>query len=175
MHTSPWAARARYNQWMNERLYALAAQLTEAERRKQRGAFFGSIHGTLAHIMVGDSVWMMRFNPGHESWRLTDSTGEPVTSYALDMDLWTDFDQLRAQRARFDEGIIAWATTAATDDQERPFVYHTMAGARCEHPLWWAVDHFFNHQTHHRGQVTTLLMQAGLDPGVTDLIAFLRM
>jgi uncharacterized damage-inducible protein DinB len=50
-----------------------------------------------------------------------------------------------------------------------------MAGARCEHPLWWAVDHFFNHQTHHRGQVTTLLMQAGLDPGVTDLIAFLRM
>jgi uncharacterized damage-inducible protein DinB len=50
--------------------------------------------------------------------------------------------------------------------------YSNTKGVRREHPAWIALTHFFNHQAHHRGQVTTLLMQAGVDPGVTDLIAF---
>ena len=162
-------ALARYNRWMNEKLYAVAARLTDEERKRDRGAFFKSIHATLNHLLLADRVWMGRFTgvSVHGDWL------GPGGIRALDQELYADFDELRRERARTDGEIDSWVATLTNERLLAPLVY-TRKGTTYDHPLWWSVAHLFNHQTHHRGQVTTLLMQAGHDPGVTDLIAMLR-
>ena len=92
----------------------------------------------------------------------------------LDQELYADFEELRRERVRTDADITAFADALTPERLDAEITYRTTAGVEQRHVLWWAVSHFFNHQTHHRGQVTTLLKQAGVDPGVTDLIAFLR-
>jgi uncharacterized damage-inducible protein DinB len=166
---------ARYNAWMNERLYEVCATLTEEERRRNLGAFFGSIHGTLNHLLLTDRAWLGRFSRDAALADSLDATGKPIPlTRRLDQELYADFDVLRRERAKTDAAIAAWAGTLDATRLTAPLVYRTSAGQACEHPLWWAVTHFFNHQTHHRGQVTTLLKQLGHDPGVTDLIVLLR-
>lgn len=162
-------AMARYNRWMNEKLYAVAEKLSDAERKRDRGAFFGSIHRTLNHLLLADRVWLGRF---------TDATlqeGElgPGGIRSLDQELYADFDELRRERATTDDAIDAFAATL-TPEKLSANLRYLRRGVVNEFPLWHAVAHLFNHQTHHRGQVTTLLMQAGHDPGVTDLVAMLR-
>lgn len=150
---------AAYNRWMNERLYEVCATLSEEERRRDMGAFFRSVHGTLNHILLADRVWMGRF------------LGEPFAPTSLDQELYADFATLRAQREREDARIIAWAVGLTPETLEGELCYTSMVKPeprRCAYSL--AVSHFFNHQTHHRGQLTTLLTQLGRDPGVTDLI-----
>ena len=170
-----YRACARYNTWMNERLYALCATLPDAERRRDRGAFFRSIHGTLNHILLADRAWLGRFTRVRELAESRDAGGRPIPLTGRhDQELYADFEVLRGERARTDAAIEAWAATLDGERLAAPFTYKTMRGDPCEHPLWWAATHFFNHQTHHRGQLTTLLSQQGLDPGVTDLIALLR-
>ncbi len=170
-----YRAYARYNTWMNERLYALCATLPDAERRRDRGTFFRSIHGTLNHILLADRAWLGRFTGERELAESRDAGGTaiPLTG-RHDQELYADFDVLRRERARTDAAIEAWVATLDAERLAASFTYKTMRGDVCEHPLWWAVTHFFNHHTHHRGQLTTLLSQQGLDPGVTDLIALLR-
>lgn len=151
---------ARYNRWMNERLYALCADLDGDTYRADRGAFFGSIHGTLNHLLLADRVWMGRF------------TDQPYPVERLDQELYAEFDQLRGERARTDAAIERWAAQLTTEDLAGELRYHSLVNPQARAmPLWLAVTHFFNHQTHHRGQVTALLSQAGVDYGVTDLIA----
>lgn len=153
-------AMARYNRWMNERLYDCCAGLSDAERKRDAGAFFRSIHGTLNHLLLADRIWMGRF------------TGRPFPAKSLDQELYADFDELRAERAATDAAITQWVDGLTEADLAGELAYTGMtnpAPRRC--PLWFAVTHFFNHQTHHRGQLTTLLFQRGIDPGVTDLIA----
>lgn len=149
---------ARYNAWMNDKLYAACATLSDEERKRDRGAFFRSIHGTLNHVLLADSVWMGRFE------------SKPFAFSSLDEELHASFDELRAQRARVDERILRWADglTDAALDAKLPFT--SGLTKRTHAPiLWKIVAHFFNHQTHHRGQLTTLLSQARVDYGVTDL------
>src|SRR5687767_13228704 len=149
---------ADYNAWMNGKLYAACATLPDEERKRERGAFFHSIHGTLNHVLLADSIWMGRFE------------GRPFAFKGLDQELYAGFDELRAHRVEMDERIDAWARglTDATLDAKLEF---TSAITKRPHAptLWRVVLHFFNHQTHHRGQLTTLLSQAGVDYGVTDL------
>lgn len=149
---------ARYNRWMNRRLYAACAALPDAERKRDTGTFFRSMHGILNHILLADRGWMGRF------------TGNPIVIRSLDEELYADFDDLRAARREMDAAIIAWTaglTPAALAGTLR-FVPSTSPEPR-ELPLWIAVTHLFNHQTHHRGQLATLLFQAGGDTGVTDI------
>lgn len=160
---------ARYNRWMNDKLYDVAARLDDAERKKDRGAFFGSIHRTFNHLLVADRVWMGRFL-GVE---LQEGEFGPGGIRSLDQELYAEFEELRRERARTDDEIDAYAATLTADKLAGNLRY-LRRGAVNEFPLWHAVAHAFNHQTHHRGQVTTLLMQAGHDPGVTDLVAMLR-
>jgi uncharacterized damage-inducible protein DinB len=170
-----YRALARYNRWMNERVYALCATLPDAERKRDRGAFFRSIHGTLNHLVLTDRAWLGRFtkDPGVSVSR--DPDGNPIAMTGrLDQELYADFADLRRERARTDAAIESWVATLDADRLAAPLAYRTTKGDPHEHPLWWAVTHFFNHQTHHRGQVTTLLSQLGHDPGVTDVIALLR-
>jgi len=162
-------ALARYNRWMNESLFALSAKLSDEERKRDQGAFFRSIHGTFNHILVADRIWLGRF----EGVTLPDGDLGPGGIRALDQELYTDFDELRAERALTDAALSQWTGGLTPERLAAPFVF-LRRGQRNEVPLWWAVAHVFNHQTHHRGQITTLLNQQGHDPGVTDLYAMLR-
>jgi uncharacterized damage-inducible protein DinB len=160
---------ARYNRWMNDKLYAVAERLTDAERKQDRGAFFGSIHRTLNHLLLADRIWLGRFTGA----ALQDGEIGPGGIRSLDQELHDDFEQLRRERTKTDDEIDAFVATLTDEKLTGDLRYHRRGVANA-FPLWQAVAHLFNHQTHHRGQVTTLLMQAGQDPGVTDLLAMLR-
>jgi uncharacterized damage-inducible protein DinB len=97
----------------------------------------------------------------------------PGGIHSLDQELYADFGELRRERAKMDGDIERWVQMLTTESLTAPLRYMRY-GKTHEHPLWWSVAHLFNHQTHHRGQVTTLLTQSGLDPGVTDLVGMLR-
>lgn len=149
---------ADYNQWMNERVYALCAEIDDAERRRDVGAFFRSIDGTLNHLLWADLMWFGRF------------IGRPTPATRIDEPVHDDFDTLRAARAEHDREILDWAQTIDADWLAAPFTWTTSTdGSEHSRPAWTLVAHFFQHQIHHRGQLTTLLMQLGHDPGVTDL------
>ena len=170
-----YRALARYNAWMNEKIYATAAELPDAERRCDAGAFFRSIHGTLNHLLLTDRAWLWRFTNDGRIAQSRDAAGTPIAMTGrLDQELYADFEQLRRERASTDAAITDFAAALTPERLAGEIAYRTTAGVEQRHVLWWAVSHFFNHQTHHRGQVTTLLTQAGHDPGTTDLIAMLR-
>jgi uncharacterized damage-inducible protein DinB len=171
MMTSPeWlGALARYNRWMNDKLYGLAATLSDEARKRDTGAFFRSSHGTFNHILLADRIWLSRFT----GVTVPDGFMGPGGIRALDQELYADLEELRRERALTDDELSAWVCGLTHERLAAPLVY--MRGdQKHEAPLWWAVAHVFNHQTHHRGQITTLLMQQGCDPGVTDLVAMLR-
>jgi uncharacterized damage-inducible protein DinB len=169
-----YRAHAAYNTWMNRRLYQQCARLSDDERRRDRGAFFGSIQRTLGHLVLADRVWLTRFTGDRETYASRDAGGAIIAITGLDQELYADFGELRRQRELTDGHLEAYVAALSPAALDAPFRYANMAGARQEHVLWWALSHVFNHQTHHRGQVTTMLFQTGIDPGVTDLIAYLR-
>ena len=150
---------ASYNRWMNDRLYDCCATLSDEERKRDRGAFFKSIHGTLNHLLLGDRVWLGRF------------LGKPYPARSLAEELYAGFSELRSERDATDRAIAEWIASLSESDLARELTYTTMANPQQKRqPMWFAIAHFFNHQTHHRGQLTTLLFQQGIDPGATDLI-----
>lgn len=163
---------ARYNGWFNQRLYDACERLSEEERRRARGAFFGSIHGTLNHLVWGDKLWLARF-----ATQGTPFAALPPTLLAMPQGaahatvLHEDWAALRADREALDAAIEAWTLEMPAEWPLRTMRYLNTKGVAREHPAWQALTHFFNHQAHHRGQVTTLLAQAGVDPGITDAIA----
>ena len=137
---------AGYNTWCNTRLYDAAATVSDADYRADRGAFFKSLHGTLNHLLVGDRIWMQRF------------TGQGELPPSLDAILYDDFAALRAARQAEDQRIGSYIASLKEDDLEKPFRFRTIVRPQeIEQPLWPALDHFFNHQTHHRGQAHALL------------------
>jgi uncharacterized damage-inducible protein DinB len=149
---------AAYNRWMNEKVCAAAAGLSDEERKRDLGAAFGSVHGTLNHLLLTDQAWLQRFR------------GQPVTMKSLDQELHSDFEELRAARAAMDAEIEAWAAQLEEGFGTSPFRFYSVAyGQELTHPGWVLIAHLFNHQAHHRGQLTTLLSQLGADAGVTDL------
>lgn len=168
-----YRALARYNTWMNGKLYALAATLDPAERTRDRGAFFGSVQGTLGHVLWADRIWLWRFTKDAQVGVSRDRDGNPIPYGMHDQVLYPDFDDLRRERAATDVHIERWTGGLTEDDLAAPIRYASASRGEREHPLWMAVTHFFNHQTHHRGQATTLLKQLGHDPGVTDFMVFL--
>jgi uncharacterized damage-inducible protein DinB len=169
MMSPEWlAALARYNRWMNDKLYGLAATLSDQARKCDGGAFFKSLHGTFNHLLLADRIWLARFTGVTVP---DDFMGPGIRS--LDQELYVDFEDLRRERALTDDELSAWVSELTPERLAAPLVY-MRRGRKEEPPLWWAVAHLFNHQTHHRGQITTLFMQQGCDPGVTDLVAMLR-
>ncbi|MBX3128901.1 MAG: damage-inducible protein DinB [Polyangiaceae bacterium] len=163
------SALARYNRWMNDKLYGRAATLSDEARKRDGGAFFKSIHGTFNHILLADRIWLSRFT----GVTVPDGLMGPGGIRSLDQELFVDFEELRRERATTDDELSAWVAELTHERLAAPLVF-VRRGQRSESPLWWAVAHVFNHQTHHRGQITTLLTQLGCDPGVTDLVAMLR-
>jgi uncharacterized damage-inducible protein DinB len=166
---------ARYNAWMNRRLYDVGATLTDDERKRDLGAFFRSVHGTFNHLLLADRAWLCRFTKDPAIGGSRDAAGAVIEVRSVDQILYDDFATLRRERERTDVDFHRWTAGLTAEALAAPFTYRTMAtGQTYEQPLWCLVTHVFNHQTHHRGQATTLLKQLGRDPGVTDLAAMLR-
>ncbi len=149
---------AEYNAWMNDKLYAACAPLSDEERKLDRGAFFKSIHGTLSHLLWADRAFLIRLL----AWDLP--IGKPSDV------LFEDFAELTHERRRYDEIILDWAKTFDEGLLSQPLEFFSVAYQRKRRmPRYMFVVQMFNHQTHHRGQVATLLTQAGIDLGVTDI------
>lgn len=164
---------ASYNQWMNEKLYLVAESLPEEKLFADGGAFFGSIFGTLNHIAVGDRIWLQRF-AGHPSCRrvLTPVSQLPKPE-TLDLRLFETLAQLAEHRRWLDGLIVEWIEGLTESDLDYVLDYHNMAGKAFHRRFASLLLHFFNHQTHHRGQVTALLSQLDCDYGVTDLLTLI--
>lgn len=155
---------ARYNRWMNEKLYAACERLDDRQCKADRGAFFKSIHSTLNHILWGDYMWIGRFTQNTPLSR-------DYPKAAIGTDLYADWHALKAARAAMDGDILAWAAVLDADWLAGDFTWYSgITKSTRTKPAWLLVTHLFNHQTHHRGQVTTLLSQHGIDPGDTDLM-----
>jgi uncharacterized damage-inducible protein DinB len=163
MITPAYAQRmARYNAWQNANLYGAAERIPESERTRERGAFFGSIQGTLSHLMFGDQAWMQRFEPSLPPPRATSGTESPLA--------YPDWDELWRERQALDAVITAWADGLSPAWLEGDLTYHSGVAKRdYTIPKWLLVVHMFNHQTHHRGQVHCMLTQSGIKPGDTDM------
>jgi uncharacterized damage-inducible protein DinB len=164
---------AAYNQWMNRKLYEAAAGLSEDELHRDRGAFFGSIFGTLSHIAVGDTIWFKRI--AHDlpnAASLKRLAGLPMPSSLAGRPCETLAD-LAVLRATLDEAIIAFCAEVQAAELAGPFEYTNTKGITSRKVMGEVLLHVFNHQTHHRGQATTLFSQLGLDVGPTDLLLLL--
>lgn len=154
---------AAYNAWANRALYAEVGKLDDAAFRRNLGAFFGSLHGTLNHLLAADRIWMKRF------------TGSGDAPTRLDAILHEDFAGLAAARQAEDARLIAYTDSLSEPAIAADFTYSPLTNpAVITHPLGPALTHMFNHQTHHRGQCHAMLTMVG-GPSITlDLISFVR-
>ncbi|HQT00626.1 MAG: damage-inducible protein DinB [Hydrogenophilales bacterium 16-64-46] len=150
---------ADHNRWMNEKLYAVCAQLSEAERRRDLGAFFRSVHGTLNHLLLVDRLWLGRMRK------------TPFAVRSLDQELYADFPTLERERDRTDAALQDYVARLDAHRLAQPVDYVSLLSRQpVTRPLGLVLVHLFHHQTHHRGQITTLVSQLGYDFGETDMI-----
>ncbi len=151
---------AAYNAEMNRRLYAAAERIPDPARREQRGAFWGSLHGTFCHLLWGDQMWMSRF----------DGWAKPAVVQKDSATLVGNFDELRRLRVDADEKISAWAggVTEAWLNEDQTW-FSSSVQKELHMPRSFLVTHFFNHQTHHRGQAHALITACGEKTADTDL------
>jgi uncharacterized damage-inducible protein DinB len=163
---------ASYNASMNSKLYAAAATLPKDVLSADRGAFFGSVLGTLNHLVAGDRIWLRRFMAHPSSFpSLQAMVGIPAPA-SLSHRYSDDLDSLLELRMRLDAVIAALAAEVSNEDLVQPLCYRNSRGA-CRKHFGSLLLHFFNHQTHHRGQASTLLSQSDVDIGVTDLLEWI--
>jgi len=154
---------AGYNQWANRRLYAAAAELEDADYRADHGAFFGSVHGTLNHLLAGDRIWMRRL------------TGNGPVPMRLDEIIHDDFAELRAAREAEDGRIVGYVASLTDADLAGTVRYTTISSpADIEQERLPVIVNFFNHQTHHRGQAHCLLTRIANRAPSLDLLMFQR-
>ena len=165
-----FALLARYNAEMNQKLYAAAAQLPAGEFTADRKAFFGSLAGTLNHLLSGDTIWLKRFSTHPAQFPALQATQALAQPSGLTHSFGDDLPTLRAYRATLDAIITEWMPQIGDADLAHTFEYRSTRGDVYRKEFGMLLLHFFNHQTHHRGQASTLLTQAGVDVGVTDLL-----
>lgn len=162
---------AEYNEWMNDKLYEAAMTLSDEELAANRMAFFGSIIGTLNHLVVGDTLWLKRFATHPANYSALELVNELPLPISLDQVAFTDIRSLSRHRKKLDQAIKNWARSIREEDLDYVMTYSNMKGFEAQKNYYSLVMNLFNHQTHHRGQTTTLLTQANVDVGVTDLLA----
>ena len=160
---SYFATLARYNRWANGRVYEAASDLSREDYARDCGAFFGSVHRTLNHLIVGDSIWMRRF-----------TTEGSDFGNKLDAIPYDDFGRMSEARAALDERIVGFVD--GLDDQRigQSLTYRNASGKEFTDPLALLLGHFFNHQTHHRGQVHALLTRLAGEAPSLDLVYYMR-
>ena len=152
---------AAYNKWANDRLYDSCDQLSDDDYFTERPAFFGSIHGVLNHMMVGDTIWTSRLHGT-----------SPVI--ALNAELYAERAALREARRKMDDDIVAYMDGLSEDDMAGDVTYKTTSGDPFTMERAVILQHFFNHHAHHRGQAHDLLSQTSVEPPVLDLLYYIR-
>ena len=153
---------ARYNAWQNHQLSELVAPLSAEELTQDRGSFFGSILGTLNHLLWGDGLWMSRWS---------DSVTRPPGGIAESTHLTGSAQDWASARRELDGQILAWAGALGPADLAGDLSWYSGAqGREVRQPLATCIVHFFNHQTHHRGQVHAMLTAAGQGAPTSDLV-----
>tara|TARA_R110002124_G_scaffold68568_9_gene185353 strand:- start:108 stop:620 length:513 start_codon:yes stop_codon:yes gene_type:complete len=151
---------ARYNSWQNGQMAAAMAQLDETALRAARGAFFGSILRTASHVLWGDTIWMSRFQ----------GVEPPAVSIAQSPEMFGEFEGWQQARLAMDARIEAWAGRLEQGDIDADLTWYSgLSKAEMRKPMSVLVVHLFNHQTHHRGQISAMLTAAGQAQGPTDL------
>ncbi len=164
------ALLASYNEWMNKKLFEAASKLSAQELVQDRKAFFGSILGTLNHLNVADTIWLKRFATHPTAFAALDPVRALPIMSSLDAKPFEDLTAWFGHRQMLDNLIKRWAAELSETDLNHVLQYANTKGVAFARRVGDLLLHFFNHQTHHRGQVTTLLSQAGVDVGVTDLL-----
>jgi len=164
---------ARYNQWMNQKLYAKVQLLSAEEIAKDRGAFFGSMLGTLNHLLVADMFWFRRFSGSKACKQALAPMRALSMPSSLNDILYEDIQVLAGARQEMDALILSFSDTWNEETLKETIQYRNMKGEKYQQQLGALLQHVFNHQTHHRGQMTTLLFQAGIDPEATDLLVMM--
>ncbi len=159
---------ATYNSVMNARLIDVITPLSDEALLESRGAFFGSVLGTLNHLIVADLMWLNRFRPQPYGQVLMPLDALPKPKVLADL-LYPTLAELIPVRTELDALYIRFIDQMSDDDIASPLSYHSATGGAFTKTVGLLLSHVFNHQTHHRGQITTLLNQMGLDIGVTDL------
>lgn len=171
--TSHICLMATYNEWMNAKVYEAASRLSDEELSVDRKAFFGSILGTLNHVAAGDTIWLKRFAKHPANYSVLESLQQLPDPKSLNQVLFSTIRELSAHREWLDRIIIEWARSITEPDLDHALNYTSMKGVAADRSFYSLIMHFFNHQTHHRGQVTTLLSQVGVDVGDTDLVVII--
>lgn len=152
----------RYNAWANTRLSESAMGLDDEDFDLDRGAFFGSLHGTLDHILLVDRIWRGRI------------TGSLYPFESLADSVTTDRAAYVAAREAEDATWIDFVDGLTDADMDRSITYITSTGEQGTDPLYILFQHTFNHATHHRGQAHALMSQVPVDPPPLDFVAYLR-
>ncbi|WP_298330955.1 DinB family protein [Asticcacaulis sp.] len=160
---------ARYNQWMNAKLLELMAAHPHADFHANTGAFFGSVWGTLNHLIVADLLWMGRLS-GHKTGTALSAAKALPQPTGLNDALYSELGAFAPVRRELDALWLSYIEGLSDADFDTPLTYRRVNGDAHTKPLGLVLSHVFNHQTHHRGQITTLLSQMGLDIGVTDVL-----
>ncbi|WAC49637.1 DinB family protein [Asticcacaulis sp. SL142] len=163
---------AQYNQWMNAKLIEAVRPLSHDDLWADRGAFFGSVMGTLNHLIVADIIWGKRLTGHAASSALTPIHDYPMPS-GLNAVLYERLDDYIPARQALDHLMITYIDSLDEAALETPLSYRRVNNDPHHKTLGLVLTHIFNHQTHHRGQITTLLAQMGLDVGVTDILALI--
>lgn len=161
---------ASYNQRMNETLYQLASALSTDQLFQNRGAFFGSVAGTLNHLLVADLVWLNRYQQLSNPPRVLQQLSNFPVPSTLDQMLYPHFNQLHQVRIQIDVLLITLCAELDEQQLQQLLAYKNMKGEPMRKRFSSLLQHLFNHQTHHRGQLTTLFSQMGIEVGVTDLL-----
>ncbi len=164
---------AEYNQNMNQKIYEAAEKLTQSQLHENCGAFFGSVFGTLNHIAVGDIIWLNRFSSLLQANPALSFVRELSLPESLEAVLCPGLQELKSLRIRLDESLSNLAASITEAQLSQYVSYKNMKGEAFSKNLFSLLMHVFNHQTHHRGQVTTLLSQFGVGYGVTDLVVLI--
>ena len=151
---------AGFNQWANGRIYDCVEEMPEADYRLDRGAFFGSIHNTLNHLLLVDRLWTRRIK------------GKPLGFSSLSDILYDDFLKLRKAQEVENNALIELVNGYGEEDLHTRIVYEASDGTPGERTVWLIFTTLFNHQTHHRGQVHTMLTQSGIKPPDMDVIYY---
>ncbi|RUO31889.1 hypothetical protein CWE12_02515 [Aliidiomarina sedimenti] len=173
-HQEQFRGFAKYNREFNQLLLGQIAKLSDEQRKQDMGAFFGSIHSTLNHILLADRIWLGRFAIAFPQMSSLSGAALVHEFSSLRQELCSDFSELLVQRQATDQVITQWVEELSDELLAQTMRYSNSKGQQREHSAWLAAIHMFNHQTHHRGQITTLLNQLGCDSGVTDYFAYVK-
>jgi len=167
----PWSDHhrraARYNRWINESLYDVCQTLTPEQLNEDKGLYFGSINGCWNHLLITDLLWLDRTSNAYPMLEELRGVEFPKK---LDGIISRDIRELRELRETVDDVIIRWCDMLRQSDATAVIEYTSTAGEQYVKPLDQVLQHLFNHQTHHRGQITAALGMMGVDYGATDLL-----